>query len=136
VTAVGNSWASSTASPRPSLTGYLISARRPNTPFAPHRGLPPSTIRQTFHIDANKPIEIKIVFKVSSLSDWKGWTSKSKEFMKASGTYFELKPLVADYQNLVVSFYRWFDSELNNTHKVELDELENLKRKIVEFEQG
>lgn len=96
-----------------------------------HRGLPPSTIRETFHIGTNKPPEIKIAFRISSLSDWKGWTSKSKEFMKNSGTHFELKPLVAEYQSLVVHFYKWFGSELDKIHSAELDEFENLKRKII-----
>jgi hypothetical protein len=101
-----------------------------------HRGLPPSTIREKFHIGTGKPPEIKIAFKVSSLNDWKGWTSKSKEFMESSGTHFELKPLVAEYQNLVVNFYKWFDSELDRIHRTELEEFENLKRKIINFEQG
>lgn len=101
-----------------------------------HRGLPSSTIRETLRVDTNKSPEIKIVFRVSSLSDWKGWTSKSKEFMKNSGAYFELKPLVAEYQGLVVNFYRWFGSELDKIHGAELEEFENLKRKIIEFEQG
>lgn len=100
-----------------------------------HCGLPPSTIKETYHIDANKPPEIKIAFRVSSLSDWKGWTSKSKEFMKNSGTHIELKPLVAEYQNLVVNFYNWFSSELDNIHKSELENFEHLKGKIIEFEQ-
>lgn len=101
-----------------------------------HRGLPPSTIRETFHIGTDKPPEIKIAFRISSLSDWKGWTSKSKEFMKSSGTHFELKPLVAEYQNLVVNFYKWFGSELDIIHKDELEEFESLKRTIIEFEKG
>lgn len=100
-----------------------------------HRGLPPSTIREIFHIGTDKPPEIKIAFRISSLSDWKGWTSKSKEFMKSSGTHFELKPLVAEHQNLVVHFYRWFASELDKIYRTELEEFENLKRKITEFEQ-
>jgi hypothetical protein len=101
-----------------------------------HRGLPPSTIRETFHIGTGKPPEIKIAFCLSSLSDWKGWTSKSKEFMKSSGTHFELKPLIAEYQNLVAHFYKWFSSELDEIHRAELEELENLKEKIIKFEQG
>ena len=101
-----------------------------------HRGIPPSTIREVFHVGTNMPPEIQIAFKISSLGDWKGWTSKSKKFMKNSGTHIGLKSLVAEYQNLVVHFYKWFDSELDNIHRAELEEFENLKRKITEFEQG
>lgn len=101
-----------------------------------HRGLPPSTIRETFPIGTDKPPEVKIAFRISSLSDWKGWTSKSKGFMKSSGTHFELKPLVAEYQNLVVSFYKWFGSELDDIHMAELEEFENLKRKLLSLGNG
>jgi hypothetical protein len=101
-----------------------------------HRGIPPSTIRETFYIGTDKPPEIQIAFKISTLGDWKGWASKSKKFMKNSGSYFGLKPLVAEYQNLVVHFYNWFDSELDSIHRAELEEFENLERKITEFEQG
>ena len=100
-----------------------------------HRGLPPSTIRERFEIGAKKPPEIKILFRASSMTDWKGWSSKSKEYMKEHGSYFELKPLVAEYQNLVSSFYKWFSSELHEMHKSELEKLEALKRTIIEFEQ-
>lgn len=101
-----------------------------------HRGIPPSTIREIFHIDTDKPPEIQIAFKTSSLTDWKGWTSKSKEYMKNSGAHLGLKTLVAEYQNIVAHFYKWFDSELDNIHRAELEEFEKLKRKITEFEQG
>jgi hypothetical protein len=43
-----------------------------------HLGLPPSTIRERFEIGANKSPEIKILFRTSSVSDWKGWSSKVK----------------------------------------------------------
>lgn len=101
-----------------------------------HRGIPPSTIREVFQVGIDKPPEIQIVFRVSSLADWKGWTSKSKKYMENSGAHFGLKALVAEYQNLVVNFYKWFDSELDNIHRAELEEFENLKRIITEFEQG
>lgn len=100
-----------------------------------HRGLPPSTIRKSFEIGANKPLEIKILFRTSSMTGWKGWSSKSKEYMEKHGTHFELKSLVAEYQNLVSSFYKWFSAELHEMHKNELEQLESLKRKIIEFEQ-
>lgn len=99
-----------------------------------HRGLPPSTIRTSFDVSANKPPEIKVLFRVSSMGDWKGWSSKSKEYMRECGGHFELKPLVAEYQSLVSSFYRWFSSELHEVHRVELEELEVLKKSIAEFE--
>tara|TARA_Y100000588_G_C13870643_1_gene760162 strand:+ start:167 stop:319 length:153 start_codon:yes stop_codon:yes gene_type:complete len=50
--------------------------------------------------------------------------------MKEHGSYFELKPLVAEYQNLVSSFYKWFSSELHEMHKRELEQLKALKTVI------
>lgn len=99
-----------------------------------HRGLPPAAIREIFQVGTNKPPEIQIAFRISSISDWKGWTSKSKEFMSNSGTHVELKSLVAEYQYLIVSFYKWFDSEQDRIHRAELEEFESLKIKILEFQ--
>jgi len=99
-----------------------------------HRGLPPSTIRETFNIETRDPPEIKVLFNKKNLEEWKGWTSKSKEYMGRFERDIELKKLVSEYQEILTDFYSWFNIEIDLFHKEELILFDNIKEKITAHE--
>ena len=99
-----------------------------------HRGLPPSTIRETFNIETREPPKIRVLFNKKNLEEWKGWTSKSKEYMDKFEKNIELKILVSEHQRILTDFYSWFNLEMNLFHKEELISIDNIKVKITAYE--
>lgn len=99
-----------------------------------HRGFPSSTIRETFFVGASLPPDVRIIFKSSSVYDWKGWSKKSKEFISCNDGFFELRPLILEYREKISGFYTWFDLELNLLHEKELLDYKRLKDELGEFE--
>jgi hypothetical protein len=99
-----------------------------------HRGIPPSTIRESFNVETNGPPVINISFEVKTLSEWSKWSKYSKEYMQEKGDYVELRGLIKEYHDLVYSFYKWVDSILGDCYKEEQSEMLKLLEKVIKLE--
>ena len=101
-----------------------------------HRGIPSSTIHESFNFEDNLPPVITITFKVITLKEWRKWTKGSKEYMRKQGHYVELRKLVKEYHNLVHSFYMWVDDILNESYKEEQSEMLKLLKEVIDLEKA
>lgn len=62
------------------------------------------------------------------LIDWKGWKSKSKEYLNIQGEEIELLQLINEYTKIVFEFQAWFQKKQYEIHSDSIKELEKLEQ--------
>jgi hypothetical protein len=96
-----------------------------------HRGLPNGSMSLFVTNDPNtgeQTIETTVSIDKEKLLEWKKWTAGSMPFLEAANTKIKISELSDAYGKKVEMFYEWFDAELMQHHRHDLEEFKKLQR--------
>ncbi len=90
-----------------------------------HCGPPALSIRTS--ITSGNRVDAGVHFISSSLLEWNGWKSLSKEYIKERANWIDIDDIARTYSNTVVSLHSWLDLLLSEHHESDLQELRALQ---------
>lgn len=61
---------------------------------------------------------------------WKKWSKNGKQYLRSLNDRIKLYDVINEYSNKVISFYNWFDEQLEIIHSQEFKETEELKKRF------
>jgi hypothetical protein len=96
-----------------------------------HRGLPNGSMSLFVTNDpktGEQTIETTVSIDKEKLLEWKNWTAGSKPFLKDSNAKIKISELSDAYGKKVEMFYEWFDNELMQHHRHDLEVFKKLQR--------
>jgi hypothetical protein len=102
-----------------------------------HKGLPGCQMS----VEAKKigpngqcSIESTVTLRKDSLLEWSGWHKISAAYLETAPDQLKLSTIAIEYGDKVLSFYKWFDSTLDDFHSQDLIELQELQDRYAQIE--
>lgn len=90
-------------------------------------------IKDSEGIENRYMIEKKMYLDINELLEWKGWNSRSKDYLDEFGDKVEIKIFCEEYFHLIESFYDSFYNVVLEECKNEIIELEKFKNYVIEI---
>lgn len=66
----------------------------------------------------------------SDLTEFSGWSAPAREYIKGLADRIDLLGVMKAYRDHVVSFYEWFDRQLNEVHRSDLEHYNRIMNEI------
>jgi hypothetical protein len=66
----------------------------------------------------------------SDLTEFSGWSAEAKEYIKGLPDRIDLLSVMKAYRDHVIGFYEWFDRQLNEVHRSDLEHYDRLMTEI------
>lgn len=107
--------------------------------FMLHNGLPNSEMYLSIQSNSDLPngggvLTTGIRIRAAPLSDWSRWSIPARKFIDSSGEFIDIRAFAEAYTDEIVSFHDWLQSELEQFHSADLDELRTLQASLNQFE--
>ncbi|TAI67146.1 hypothetical protein CWO89_04165 [Bradyrhizobium sp. Leo170] len=103
-----------------------------------HNELPNSEMYMHFQSNPDHPeggtLETGIHIRTAPLLEWRNWSAPARTFIESCGEFVDIRTFAESYTDSILSFHGWLQSELDQFHSADLDELRKLQESLNRLE--
>ncbi|GLR98531.1 hypothetical protein GCM10007858_61740 [Bradyrhizobium liaoningense] len=116
------------------LVGFVQGLRN----YILHNGLPNSEMYLHFQSNPDRveggTLETGIHIRTLPLLEWREWSAPARTFIESCGEVVDIRTFAESYTHSISSFHDWLQSELDQFHSADLEELDRLQESLSRLE--